>query len=222
MLDMQPNMIRRILCLGAHADDLEIGCGGTILEMLGNRSGIAVHWVVFSAAEERVQEAVASAEQFLVLARQKSVVVQNYRDTFFPACYEALKEYFEVIKHEFAPDLVFTHRREDMHQDHRIIADLTWCAFRDHLILEYEIPKYEGDLRAPNFYVPLDKAVCCRKVETIVTCFASQNQKQWFSADTYWALLRLRGIECNAPSGFAEAFHCRKLRVGWASKEEGR
>jgi LmbE family N-acetylglucosaminyl deacetylase len=209
--------IRSILCLGAHADDLEIGCGGTLLEILSRRPGIDVHWVVFSSTERRAQEAAVSAERFLALAGQKRVVLREYRDTFFPAAYGSIKEYFEQIKREVAPDLVFSHRREDLHQDHRVIAELTWCAFRDHVILEYEIPKYEGDLGAPNFFVPLDEAVCHRKIDAIVECFASQHPKQWFSADTYWALLRLRGLECNSPTRFAEAFHCRKLRANWTS-----
>jgi len=209
--------IRSILCLGAHADDLEIGCGGTLLEILAQRPGIKVHWVVFSTIDRRAQEAAASAERFLTLAGQKRVVLLDYRDTFFPAVYESIKEYFELIKRDVAPDLIFTHRREDMHQDHRVIAELTWCAFRDHVILEYEIPKYEGDLGAPNFFVPLEEAVCRRKIETILECFSSQHSKQWFSGDTYWALLRLRGLECNSPTRFAEAFHSRKLRANWTS-----
>ena len=213
--------IHRILCLGAHADDLEIGCGGTLLEILARRLGIDVHWVVFSASDLRAQEAAASAEQFLTLAGQKRIVLLNYRDTFFPAAYESIKEYFEEIKRNVAPDLIFTHRREDLHQDHRIISDLTWCAFRDHIILEYEIPKYEGDLGTPNFFVSLAETVCRRKIEAIAEGFPSQRGKQWFSADTFWALLRLRGLECNSPSRFAEAFYCRKLRVDWTSRYQG-
>jgi LmbE family N-acetylglucosaminyl deacetylase len=217
MRDFHLEEIRSILCLGAHADDLEIGCGGTLLEILARRAGIHVHWVVFSTSGCRAQEAGASAEQFLALAGPKRVVLLDYRDTFFPAAYESIKDYFEQIKSDVAPDLVFTHRREDMHQDHRLIADLTWCAFRDHVILEYEIPKFEGDLGAPNVFVPLEEAVCRRKIETIVECFSSQQSKHWFSADTYWALLRLRGVECNSPTRFAEAFHCCKLRLNWTS-----
>jgi LmbE family N-acetylglucosaminyl deacetylase len=216
MHDFHLDEIRSILCLGAHADDLEIGCGGTLLEILARRQGIDVHWVVFSTSGCRAQEAAASAERFLALASRQRVVLLDYRDTFFPAAYESIKEYFEQIKHDVAPDLVFTHRREDMHQDHRVIAELTWCAFRDHVILEYEIPKYEGDLGAPNIFVPIEEAACRRKIETIVECFSSQHSKQWFSADTYWALLRLRGVECNSPTRFAEAFHSRKLRVDWS------
>ena len=177
MHEFRPDEIRSILCLGGHADDLEIGCGGTLLEILGRCPGIDVHWVVFSAIDRRAQEATASAERFLTLAGQKRVVVLEYHDTFFPAAYGSIKEYFEQIKSSVAPDLIFTHRREDMHQDHRVIAELTWCAFRDHLILEYEIPKYEGDLGAPNFFVPLEEAVCRRKIEAIVECFSSQHMQ---------------------------------------------
>jgi LmbE family N-acetylglucosaminyl deacetylase len=217
MHDFHLDEIRSILCLGAHADDLEIGCGGTLLEILARRHGIDVHWVVFNTSGCRAEEAAVSAERFLALASRQRVVLLDYRDTFFPAAYESIKEYFEQIKHDVAPDLVFTHRREDMHQDHRVIAELTWCAFRDHVILEYEIPKYEGDLGAPNIFVPIEEAACRRKIETIVECFSSQHSKQWFSADTYWALLRLRGVECNSPTRFAEAFHSRKLRVNLTS-----
>jgi LmbE family N-acetylglucosaminyl deacetylase len=222
MKEFRIDAIRSILCLGAHADDLEIGCGGTILEILTRRPGIDVHWVVFSANDIRAQEAQASAEHFLAAAGRKRIALQDYRDTYFPAAYESIKQYFEEIKRDVAPDLVFTHRREDLHQDHRLIADLTWCAFRDHVILEYEIPKYEGDLGAPNFFVPLEEAVCRRKIEAILASFPSQQNKQWFSADTYWALLRLRGVECNSPTRYAEAFHCRKVRINWASPFEKR
>lgn len=215
MSEFRFDKIRSILCLGAHADDLELGCGGTLLEILARRPGIEVHWVVFSATDRRAQEAETSAERFLTLAGRRRVALRDYRDSFFPAAYGSIKEYFEQIQREVAPDLVFTHRREDMHQDHRLIAELTWCAFRDHVILEYEIPKYEGDLGAPNFFVPLEETVCRRKIETVVECFSSQSSKLWFSADTFWALLRLRGVECNSPTRFAEAFHCRKLRVDW-------
>jgi LmbE family N-acetylglucosaminyl deacetylase len=218
MYNFHPDEIRSILCLGAHADDLEIGCGGTLLEILTRHQGIKVYWVVFSATGSRAQEAANSAERFLCLAGQKQVVVRDFRDTFFPASYGSIKEYFEEIKREVSPDLVFTHRREDLHQDHRLIAELTWCAYRDHVILEYEIPKYEGDLGAPNFFVPLEEAVCRQKIEAIMEGFVSQRDKHWFSADTYWALLRLRGLECNSPTRFAEAFYCRKLRVNWASR----
>jgi LmbE family N-acetylglucosaminyl deacetylase len=217
MQDFHLDEIRSILCLGAHADDLEIGCGGTLMEMLSRRQNINVHWIVFSASGCRAEEAAVSAERFLSLASQKQVVLRDYRDTFFPAAYESIKEYFEQIKRDVSPDLVFTHRREDMHQDHRVIAELAWCGFRDHVILEYEIPKYEGDLGAPNVFVPLKEKFCRQKIKTIIECFPSQHRKPWFSDDTYWALLRLRGIECNSPTRFAEAFHCRKLRLNWKS-----
>ena len=217
MHDFHFDDIRSILCLGAHADDLEIGCGGTLLKILANHPGIDVHWVVFSASESRAHEATASAERFMELSGQKQVTLRDYRDSFFPAFYGSIKEYFEQIKDEVRPDLIFTHRREDMHQDHRVIAELTWCAYRDHLILEYEIPKYEGDLGTPNFFVPLEESVCRHKIKTIMECFKSQREKRWFSADTYWALLRLRGLECNSPTRFAEAFYCRKMRVSWHS-----
>ncbi len=187
------------------------------MKILANHPGIDVHWVVFSASESRAHEATASAERFMELSGQKQVTLRDYRDSFFPAFYGSIKEYFEQIKDEVRPDLIFTHRREDMHQDHRVIAELTWCAYRDHLILEYEIPKYEGDLGTPNFFVPLEESVCRHKIKTIMECFKSQREKRWFSAVTYWALLRLRGLECNSPTRFAEAFYCRKMRVSWNS-----
>jgi LmbE family N-acetylglucosaminyl deacetylase len=218
MKEFRFDSIRSILCLGAHADDLEIGCGGTLLEILACRPGIDVHWVVFSASEHRAQEARSSAERFLAQAGRRRVTLRDYRDSFFPADYGAIKDFFESIKREVAPELVFAHRREDLHQDHRVIAELTWCAFRDHVILEYEIPKYEGDLGTPNVFVPLEEAVCNRKITAIEECFASQRTKPWFGADTHWALLRLRGLECHSPTRLAEAFHCRKLRMNWSAR----
>ena len=203
-----------MLCLGAHSDDIEIGCGGTILTLLEQYEKVAVQWVVFSASELRAQEARVSAAAFLATVSERHVDVKSYRDGFFPFCGAEIKGEFEAIKREFAPDVIFTHYRDDRHQDHRLISDLTWNTFRSHLVLEYEIPKYDGDLSQPNFFVPLSESVCQRKIGTIVESFASQRQKQWFDEETFRAILRLRGMEANSPTRFAEAFYCRKAVFG--------
>lgn len=200
----------RVLCLGAHADDIEIGCGGTLLTLLERHPNLVVRWIVFSADETRAREARASAEAFLGGAADRTIEVRNHRDGFFPYQGAAIKEEFEALKKEFSPDLVFTHYRHDGHQDHRLLCDLAWNTFRNHLILEYEIPKYDGDLGNPNVFVPLTETVCERKVRTILAEFASQRQRQWFDEETFLALLRLRGMEAASPTRFAEAFHCRK------------
>jgi LmbE family N-acetylglucosaminyl deacetylase len=206
--------LSHVLCLGAHADDVEIGCGGTILTLLETEPPLTVTWVVFSAEGGRAREARQSAERFLAGAAKREVMIHSFRDGFFPYSGEQLKEAFEELKARVSPDLVFTHYRHDLHQDHRLVADLTWNTFRDHLILEYEIPKYDGDLGTPNVFVPLEEAICQRKIDTILTSFESQGNKRWFSEDLFRALLRLRGMECNAPGTYAEAFYGRKLVAG--------
>jgi LmbE family N-acetylglucosaminyl deacetylase len=205
---------RHLLCLGAHADDIEIGCGGTILKLLQGEPDLRVTWVVFSAEGSREGEALASADAMLQSVTKRNVIVKQFRDGFFPACFERLKECFEELKATVCPDLVFTHYRGDLHQDHRLVGELTWNTFRDHLILEYEIPKYDGDLGTPNAFVPLDRRLCQRKIQTILASFPSQASRSWFNEDTFYALLRLRGLEANAPSRHAEAFYCRKLVFG--------
>jgi LmbE family N-acetylglucosaminyl deacetylase len=199
-----------VLCLGAHADDLEIGCGGTMLKLAGSGRPLEVTWVVWSAEGPRHSEARESAELFLAQAKSKTVVLRTFRDGFFPYQGEAIKEEFEALKPRVAPDVIFTHSRDDRHQDHRLVSELTWNTFRNHLILEYEIPKYDGDLGAPNVFVELDDALARRKAETIVQSFPSQASKHWFAADLFLALLRLRGVECAAPGKYAEGFYCRK------------
>jgi LmbE family N-acetylglucosaminyl deacetylase len=201
----------RILCLGAHSDDIEIGCGGTLLRLLGERSGSSVYWVVFSATPEREREARESAAEFLVQAREATVVVLAFRESFFPAAWADIKNSFEEIKRAVNPDVVLSHHRNDFHQDHRVVAELAWNTFRDHVILEYEIPKFEGDLGTPNVYVPLSRSVADRKVDLLVRHFASQASRTWFRPDTFHGLMAIRGVECNAPQGRAEAFHARKL-----------
>jgi LmbE family N-acetylglucosaminyl deacetylase len=200
----------KILCLGSHSDDIEIGCGGTILRLLSGQSEIEVAWIVFGSSNKRDQEARDSADRFLVQAKKKNIAVKNFRDGFFPFEGAQIKDYFEELK-AVSPDLIFTHNRKDAHQDHRLIAELTWNTFRNHLILEYEIPKYDGDMGQPNLFVPLEQEIYEKKVRYIVEAFETQRSKQWFGKDTFLALMRLRGMECVAPSGYAEAFYCRKL-----------
>lgn len=207
---LQASSSIRVLCLGAHSDDIEIGCGGTILRLQEEFPEIEFYWVVFGATGPRMDEARASAEAFLAKAARKTIILKEFRNSFFPYLGEQIKEMFEDIKSIAKPDLILTHYREDLHQDHRLIAQFTWNAFRDHFILEYEIPKYDGDMGVPNFFVTLDRATCDRKTAMILENFPSQANRQWFSEDTFLALMRLRGIEANAPNRYAEAFYCRK------------
>jgi LmbE family N-acetylglucosaminyl deacetylase len=200
----------KILCLGAHCDDIEIGCGGALLKLIESKN-VILYWVVFTSNEERVQEATASANLFLKEVETKKIIIKNFRDGFLPFHGVEVKECFEQLKQEFSPDIVFTHYRDDRHQDHRLISDLTWNTFRNHLILEYEIPKYDGDMGIPNFFVHLDEAFCRRKIQYILDAFQTQNNKQWFTEETFRSILRIRGIESNAPSKYAEAFYCRKI-----------
>ncbi len=201
----------KVLCLGAHCDDIEIGCGGTILRLLETYTNVEFRWVVFSSSEERAREALVSANHFLGSERARNVAIRNFRDGFFPFIGEEIKTYFEQLKSEFVPDLIFTHYRNDLHQDHRLISDLTWNTFRDHLILEYEIPKYDGDWGSPNFFVRLDESICQRKTKHLIDAFETQKAKSWFSVETFMAVLRLRGVECNSPTKYAEAFYCKKM-----------
>lgn len=205
--------LSHVLCLGAHADDLEIGCSGTLLTLLEQNRHVRVTWVVFSASAERAREAVESARTLLAPAQDKEIIVKEFRDGFFPADGARLKEAFEEIKKSVVPDVIFSHHRADLHQDHRLVADLTWQTFRDHFILEYEVPKYDGDLGAPNVFVPLPEPVCRRKIAHILASFPSQADRRWFREEVFAALLRLRGLESNAPSDHAEAFYVRKLRL---------
>jgi LmbE family N-acetylglucosaminyl deacetylase len=210
VLGDKQQLLRRVLCLGAHCDDIEIGCGGTLLRLQKQFPRLEFCWVVFSSTPVRRREAAKSAKQFLTGAGGSQVVIRSFRDSYFPFQGARIKEFFEPLK-KFNPDLIFTHFRNDLHQDHRLICELTWNAFRNHLILEYEIPKYDGDLASPNFFVGLPDSLCRQKIDLIMRCFASQRVKQWFTEDTLRAMLRLRGIESNAPEKYAEGFYCRKL-----------
>ena len=214
-LPQDPATPLKLLFLGAHCDDIEIGCGGTVLQLLSVRSNVDVAWVIFSSSPERGREARTSASLFLEQATgKKNVMILNYRDGFFPYQGTEIKEFFEELKKDVDPDLIFTHYRDDRHQDHRTISDLTWNTWRHHLILEYEIPKYDGDLGRPNCFVPLQKDVCARKIKYICDVFQSQDGKAWRTESTFQAILRLRGIECAASDQYAEAFYCRKLILG--------
>jgi LmbE family N-acetylglucosaminyl deacetylase len=197
--------------LGAHSDDIEIGCGGTILRLSQQYPNCVFHWVVFSAIGVREAEAKNAVAQFVPTNRLKGPLLKTSPDAFMPFMGAEVKGVFEELKEAVSPDLIFTHNRRDAHQDHRLLAELTWNTFRDHLILEYEIPKYDGDLGQPNLFVPLETDVCEKKVRYILEAFGSQQTKRWFRQDTFVSLMRLRGMECNAPSGYAEAFYCRKL-----------
>jgi len=202
----------RILALGAHSDDIEIGCGGTILRLAAERPQLEVLWVVFAATPERAAEARASACAFLEGVATTKVIVRDYRDGFLPHSGSAVKDEFEGLKREFSPDLIFTHYRDDRHQDHRFVSELTWNTWRDHLILEYEIPKYDGDFGSPNFFGVLPASALDCKIELLERHFPSQATKPWFTADLFRAVARIRGMECAAPGGFAEGFYVRKAR----------
>lgn len=210
-LNKKNDSICSVLCLGSHCDDIEIGCGGTILRLIESYTNIVFHWVVFSSNPQREQEACESANSFLKNVKAKTIVVKKFRDGFFPFMGTEIKEFFEQLKQDFHPDIIFTHYRNDFHQDHRLVSDLTWNTFRNHLILEYEIPKYDGDLGNPSLFVHLDEITSHNKVKYILNSFQSQHEKQWFTEDAFLSILRLRGIESNAPNKYAEAFYCRKV-----------
>jgi len=201
----------QILCLGCHSDDIEIGCGGTILRLAGEYPSSVFHWVVFSAIGVREAEAQQAAARFVDPSRLKGPLLKAFPDGFMPFVGAEVKRVFEELKQTISPDLIFTHYRKDAHQDHRLIAELTWNTFRNHLILEYEIPKYDGDMGQSGVFVPLPAELCEKKVGLILDTFRSQQGKRWFQRDTFFSLMRLRGMECNAPSGYAEAFYGRKL-----------
>lgn len=201
----------RLLCLGAHSDDLEIGCGGTVLRLATELPDLMVRWIVFSGNGTRATEARNSAESLLENVHKKEIDVKAFRDGYFPFQGTEIKDYFECIKQDFDPSLILTHYRHDAHQDHRLLAELTYNTFRDHLVLEYEIPKYDGDIGNPELFVPLTKTHVDRKIALIGEHFPSQQGRKWFTEQTFLALARLRGIGCNAPEGLAEAFYVRKL-----------
>ena len=202
-----------VLCLGAHSDDIEIGCGGTILRLIELRPAVRIDWVVFSSTAPRRREALRSADLFLKGVRAKKIAIRSYQDSFFPYMGMKIKEEFERLKRRINPDVIFTHCRHDLHQDHRVLNELTWNTFRDHLVLEYEVPKYDGDLGSPNVFSPLSESTCRTKATLLRQAFRSQASKRWFTDDTFLALMRLRGIESGSQTGFAEAFYARKISL---------
>jgi LmbE family N-acetylglucosaminyl deacetylase len=206
--------VRRILCLGAHSDDIEIGMGGTLLTLAGQIPDLEICWVVFSAPARRAEEAMRSADDFLGNVARKDIRIGSFRESYFPSEWPAIKDWFEEIKAKFDPEVVFTHYRDDRHQDHRVLSDLAWNTFRNHLILEYEILKYDGDLGHPSIFMPLSEQICTRKIELLLKHFKTQSTKHWFTSDTFEAMHRIRGIECASATGRAEAFYCRKLVLG--------
>jgi LmbE family N-acetylglucosaminyl deacetylase len=203
----------RVLVIGAHADDIEIGCGGTVLRLVEAYPDLEWCWVVLSAEGERGHEAMVSACEFIPRPDKRAIIVKTFRDGFLPYTGGAVKEFFEELATTVSPDLILSHSRNDLHQDHRLIAELTWNTFRDHLILEYEIPKYDGDMGAPNVFVQLTRAISRRKVEAILRNFPSQRSRQWFDEDVFLGLLRLRGMQARAAEGYAEAFYGYKLVI---------
>ncbi|MBV8919298.1 PIG-L deacetylase family protein [Bradyrhizobium sp.] len=202
-----------VLCIGAHSDDIEIGAGATILGWIARGVKLDAHWVVLSAYGPRAKEARASAEAFLADAADKTIELAEFKDGFFPYQGADIKTWFEGLKRRTSPDVILCHSRGDAHQDHREVAMLTWNTFRDHAILEYEIPKWDGDLSRPNVFIPASRALMERKTRLLYEYFGSQRSKDWFDAETFMGLARLRGAECRAPDGFAEAFHVRKIVV---------
>lgn len=204
---------RRVLALGSHSDDIEIGCGATLLALTRARPELEVTWVVLGAEGEREREARASAEAFLSASERSEIVVHGFRDGYFPYVGTEVKDVFEEMKSRLDPDLILTHARHDLHQDHRVVCELTWNTWRSHLILEYEIPKYDGDLGSPNVFVPVSEELAREKAQLVHQAFASQQGKHWFEEDLFLGLMRIRGMEASAASGYAEAFTCRKLSL---------
>jgi LmbE family N-acetylglucosaminyl deacetylase len=209
VLDRLPRRAR-ILCIGAHCDDIEIGCGATLLTLLRARNDVSVHWVVLSSTKVRAKETAAAAALFLKGARRPTLRIETFTDGHFPYEGAAIKAVFRELQKEPAPDLIFTHYRDDRHQDHRMVSDTTWQTFRDTTILEYEIPKFDGDLGIPNVFVEVDAATCERKIRYLTRCYVTQRAKPWFTAETIRSIMRIRAIESRAPR-YAEAFHGRKL-----------
>ncbi len=206
------------MCLGAHADDIEIGCGGTVLDLVARHPDTRVHWVVLSAEGPRAQEATESAERFLAGASDTKIILGDFRDGYFPYVGREVKDFFEGLKDLGSPDIILTHYRHDLHQDHRMVSDLAWNTFRNHLILEYEVPKYDGDMGAPNFFVPLSREICDQKVAGILDGFATQRAHYWFTDETFRSLLRLRGVEARSETGYAESFYARKVTLALGSQ----
>lgn len=211
MFSLDPSGLRTVLCIGAHSDDIEIGCGATLLSLQRLQPALKIIWVVFSAEPPRDQEARSSAHAFLTKGAGHEIRIHAFRTSFFPYQGEAIKEAFEVLKEDISPDLILTHYRDDRHQDHRALSDFTWNTFRHHLIWEYEIPKYDGDIGTPNLFLPVPDEIAEHKVSALLRHFQTQNNKHWFTADLFQAMMRIRGMECG--TRYAEAFYCRKIAL---------
>jgi LmbE family N-acetylglucosaminyl deacetylase len=211
MPSLLPSGPRTVLCLGAHSDDIEIGCGGTLLTLQQQQPAVKIVWAVFSAEPPRDREARRSARDFITRQSTLDIRVKQFRTSFFPYQGELIKEEFEALKQDYSPDVIFTHYRDDRHQDHRVLSDLAWNTFRHHLIFEYEIPKYDGDIGTPNVFMPIAENVAERKVSLLMRHFQTQNNKHWFSPDLFRSMMRIRGMECG--SRYAEAFYGRKLSL---------
>ena len=207
-----PSGLRRVLAIGCHADDIEIGCGATLLTLVRSHPEVQVTWVVLAATGGRAEEARRGAAAFLGEDGRHEVRVHEFRDAYLPYGATAVKEAFEALK-DVGPDLVLTHTSDDRHQDHRLAHDLTWNTFRNHLILEYEVPKYDGDLGRPNVFVPVSEELAREKTALLESTFGSQRGKDWFDETVFLGLMRIRGVEIRSPTGYAEAFHCRKVRM---------
>jgi len=213
MISISLEQVRTLLVVGAHADDIEIGCGATILEIGKRRPDINLRWVVFSGNGSRANEARQSAGEFLADFQSQQVQLHDFSDGYFPSEWSDIKNTFERLKKSIQPDLVLTHYGQDLHQDHRLISELTWNTFRDHLILEYEIPKYDGDLGQPNLFMPIEEKLCQQKIDLLLKHFPSQAGKPWFDRELFQGLMRLRGMECAATQRYAEAFYARKACI---------
>ena len=203
----------KVLCLGAHCDDIEIGCGGSLLKLINSGMVEEVQWIVFASNPKRKKEAEHCAGLFLKGLENQKVTVLDHRDAFLNFSALEIKEYLESVKGAFDPDLIFTHYRDDRHQDHRLISDLTWNTFRNHLILEYEIPKYDGDLGIPNCFFQLTETLAEKKINFLLEGFPSETGKHWFDRETFLAIMRIRGLESANKHKYAEAFHARKLII---------
>jgi len=199
-----------VLCLGSHPDDIEIGCGGAVLRLVEELDNVQFTWIVLSGDESRRKEAKKGVDTFLNKKNLERFEIKNFRESYFPYNGAEIKDYFEELK-DLSPNIIFTHHRRDAHQDHRLVSELTWNTFRDNLILEYEIPKYDGDLGTPNLYAHLDASIVQKKINYITDIFKTQKGKKWFTEETFRSLLRIRGIESNSPSRYAEGFHCYKM-----------
>ena len=200
----------KLVALGAHCDDIEIGCGGAILKLINDYNVTEIKWIVFASNEQRKKEAITGAKKFLDGLKNVEITVLDYNDAYLSQSAYEIKDFFEALKKQISPDVIFTHYRDDRHQDHRLISDLTWNTFRDHFILEYEIPKYDGDLGQPNFFIALNEEIAAKKVKYVMESYESQSKKHWFDEETFYSLLRLRGIESANINKYSEAFYARK------------